>query len=169
MKKTLLLIAFAIGTIAAQATRPLQRLITVKQADGKSITVTKQGNHYFCFYTLADGTVITKDAQGRFCYAQLTAEGLEASELLAHEEGERSHEEIVWLKNADCTAAKAYSHLTDLFAPQQNIASRSIGGGDGLGTYGESAGGTLSSIGTPTIPVILVEVPDRKFMETTTD
>ena len=32
MKKTLLLIAFAIGIIAAQATRPLQRLITVKQA-----------------------------------------------------------------------------------------------------------------------------------------
>ena len=169
MKKTLLLIAFAIGTIAAQATRPLQRLITVKQADGKSITVTKQGNHCFCFYTLADGTVITKDAQGRFCYAQLTAEGLEASALLAHEASERSQEEILWLKNADCTVAKAYSHLTALFAPQQNIASRSIGGGDGLGTYGESAGGTLSSIGTPTIPVILVEFPDRKFMETTTD
>ena len=122
MKKTLLLIAFAIGTIAAQATRPLQRLITV----------TKQGNHCFCFYTLADGTVVTKDAQGRFCYAQLTAEGIEASALLAHEASERSHEEIVWLKNADCTAAKAYSHLTDLFAPQQHIASRSIGGGDGL-------------------------------------
>ena len=94
MKKTLLLIAFAIGTIAAQATRPLQRLLTVKQADGKSITVTKQGNHCFCFYTLADGTVITKDAQGRFCYAQLTAEGREASALLAHEAGERSQEEI---------------------------------------------------------------------------
>lgn len=169
MKKTLLLIAFAIGTFAAQATRPLQRLITVKQADGKSITVTKQGNHCFCFYTLADGTVISKDAQGRFCYAQFTAEGLEASDLLAHEASERSQEEILWLKNADCTVAKAYSHLTALFAPQQNIASRSIGGGDGLGTYGESAGGTLSSIGTPTIPVILVEFPDRKFMETTTD
>ena len=67
MKKTLLLIAFAIGTFAAQATRPLQRLITVKQADGKSITVTKQGNHCFCYYTLADGTVITNDAHGRFC------------------------------------------------------------------------------------------------------
>ena len=40
--------------------------------------------------------------------------------------------------------------------------------GDGLGVYGTSAKGTLPSIGSPQIPVIMVDFPDLPFMETTT-
>lgn len=41
-------------------------------------------------------------------------------------------------------------------------------GSDGLGVYGSSAKGTLPSIGSPQIPVIMVDFPDLSFMESTT-
>lgn len=40
--------------------------------------------------------------------------------------------------------------------------------GNGLGTYGKSAGGAVPSIGEVTIPVVMVEFADRFFQETTT-
>lgn len=41
-------------------------------------------------------------------------------------------------------------------------------GNDGLGIYGRSAKGILPSIGSPEIPVVMIDFPDLSFMEGTT-
>ena len=48
------------------------------------------------------------------------------------------------------------------------MRSNSTSTTDGLGSYGKSANGLIKSIGSPTIPVLMVDFPDVKFNEVTT-
>lgn len=57
-----------------------------------------------------------------------------------------------------------YGSMTDMVTPR-DFATNSA---NGLGLYGQSAKGTLPSVGEVDIPVIMVSFPDRDFLETTT-
>lgn len=53
-------------------------------------------------------------------------------------------------------------------APRRDTRAFATTSDDGLGVFGRSARGTLSSIGTPLIPVVMVEFSDVAFAPTTT-
>lgn len=176
MKKTIYTLLFAAACMMGQsvmATRPLRKAFAVKQSDGTSVTVYRQGNGHFGFYSTTDGIALLRGANGDLCYAQTGTAGIEATSLIAHNADQRSKEEIAGIEKLNLSANKAFSILLERqtvaeATTSQQRATHSVGNNDGLGQYGVSANGVVGSIGAPEIPVIMVEFPDRKFQEGTT-
>jgi len=141
MKKTLfalLLTAVVLTAAAIPAKRGLWRTITL--ADGTQVEAELRGNEYGCAWF---------DAAGN-CYREIDG-AFEAVDV----------ETVV--------AAAASQHAKRQAArraARRRILATSTD--DGLGTIGQSAKGGLPSIGTPTIPVIMVNFSDTTFQPTTT-
>lgn len=169
MKRTLLYLLLAVLIIPGEAARPLRRVFSARQSDGTTLRVIDLSNHRFSFHTTADGIPLVRNAKGDFCYAHLVTNNLEASEKIAHDAASRTIAEQTFVETSTLSGKQAFAFLSESY-PETTYthSSRSVGNGDGLGTYGQPAGGVVSSIGTPLIPVIMVEFPDRKFAEGTT-
>ena len=164
MKKfTLSLLALLFIAQSAIATPPLRRTYVRKQSNGERLVVSKHGNGHFVMYTLENGMPLLANEKGDLCYVVLKDGRAVASATLASASGLEanagfmtSSAEVAKLLNAEATPA---------------VEKKSRGAAlnaDGLGTYGFSAGGSVASVGAPTIPVIMVQFPDRKFDEGTT-
>ncbi len=172
-KKNLLLLLFmlCIGQ-AAVATTPMRKVFGAKQSDGTSVTVQKMGNGHFGFYVTTDGIALLRSTNGDLCYAALTATGLESTATIAHNEMQRSADERQLVARHAVSASKALEHLTKMQPVEHRVLSMplSIGGSDGLGTVGKPAAkGVVKGVGSPVIPVIMVEFSDKKFLSTTTE
>ena len=171
MKKTLLFLFLGMMGLCQEmeATSPLRRVISVKQSDGTVLQVQKEGNGHFMYYTTTDGIALMRGANGDFQYAKVVADGLLASGVCAHETHLRSTREIHLLSQEGLRTQEAFQWLSSLHTPSAK-QGRGMGNltKDGIGEYGKSGSGIVKSIGAPTIPVIMVEFPDRKFMEITT-
>lgn len=164
MRKSLLLaLALAFSSLGAQAIRPQRIPITMKQSDGTTIKVYRNGESYCAFFTTEDGKVVYPNAKGDLCYASLVNWQIAASSVLAHEVADRSATEIAFLSNDTITpATPSLRRLTRREAPMKlHYASTS----DGLGEYGKSALGAVSSLGNLTVPVILVAYSDVDFQQ----
>ena len=164
MRKSLLLaLALAFSSLGAQAIRPQRIPITMKQSDGTTIKVYRNGESYCAFFTTEDGKVVYPNAKGDLCYASLVNGQISASSVLAHEVADRSATEIAFLSNDTITpATPSLRRLTRREAPMKlHYASTS----DGLGEYGKSALGAVSSLGNLTVPVILVAYSDVDFQQ----
>ena len=167
-KKLLVLLVGLVGLFAeSNATSPLRRYYPVKQSDGTSIHVMKQGNGRFVFYATKDGAALVRGENGDLQYAKVDADGLSSTGILAHEIHLRTSVEQHLLSNNLLTVNKAYRWLDRKFSADPK-ESRMIGNEDGLLPLGTSADGVVSSIGAPVIPVIMVSFPDRDFLEGTT-
>lgn len=167
MKKlfSFLLVAL-LAVCTAHATVPLKRTKTHTQKDGTTLTVKVivQGN--FLIYSTSDGFAVLPNEQGDYTYAVPTANGYDAGTVVAHEPADRSEAEREYVAN---TAV-----LMPFGAPAEKYPTRGLKSfattrTDGLGTYGQTANGTLPSIGAPVVPVIMVEFPDEHFLATTTE
>lgn len=169
MKKilSLFVVTFAL-VLTVGAVRPQKRAFTIKQSDGTSITVYRHGDGHtgVVFYTTLDGIALVQNSKGDLCYAQPADGRLRATELIAHNDGQRSSAEQAFIQQNPLNAKQASrvvakrSRSVNRIAPGQN--------GDGLGKYGTTAGGAVPSIGNVSIPVLMVEFSDVKFMNTTT-
>ena len=171
MKKTLLFLFLGMMGLCQEmdATGPLRRVISVKQSDGTFLQVQKEGNGHFMYYTTVDGIALMRGANGDFEYAKVVADGLQASGICAHETHLRSSQEKQVLSEKGIPTHQAFQWMNSLYHSSSKL-SRGMGNltKDGLGEYGKPGSGIVKSIGTPTIPVIMVEFPDRQFMEMTT-
>lgn len=165
MKKTLITAIMTLSAAFAVATvRPVPEAFPVKQADGTTVTLYNHGNGYHAFYTTLDNQVVIRDASGTLCYACLDDGELVASSVVVHDIDLRTDEEKAFvaantLKPEDVpvrTVQNAYSGVNRVSATSSS---------DGLGIYGTTAGGSLSSIGEVTIPIIMVEYADVSFQE----
>ncbi len=159
----LLLCALSLGQ-SAEAAQPLRRYIPMRQSDGTTIEVCKSGNHRFAFYRTRDGYALMRGASGDLCHAAMTDNGIMATNIVAHEANQRTPAE----KAALLSSTTAYNHLAKIhpaptLVPDARAAASTT---DGLGEYGKSGLGVVSSIGTPTIPVVMVAFPDRDFLTT---
>lgn len=172
MKKIIFVLMFISAGLmtTADATRPLRKSFPVRQSDGTTLMVYRQGNGHFGFYTTTDGIALLRNANGDLCYAEKTDNGLKATSMAAHEADKRGKEENAFLTTRALSAGKAYTHLQQIhLADKPKRASRLAAGSDGLGVYGQpNPDGVVNSIGDHTIPVIMVEFSDRKFMSGTT-
>lgn len=167
MKKlfSFLLVAL-LAVCTAHATVPLKRTKTHTQKDGTTLTVKVIVHGNFLIYSTSDGFAVLPNKQGDYTYAVPTANGYDAGTVVAHEPADRSEAEREYVAN---TAV-----LMPFGAPAEKYSTRGIKSfattrSDGLGTYGQTANGTLPSIGAPVVPVIMVEFPDEHFLATTTE
>lgn len=169
MKRTLLYLLLVVLAMPGEATRPFRRMFSARQSDGTTLQVIDRSNHRFTCLTTTDGVPLVRNGKGDFCYARLGGNDLLASDRIAHEPASRSVSEQTFVTASSAGTRQLLARFAeDLSQSDSPVAGRSVGGGDGLGTYGQTAGGVVSSIGTPTIPVVMVEFPDRKFAEGTT-
>lgn len=166
----LTLVSLAIA-LSAQAIRPIHKAFPVKQPDGTSVMLYKNGDGHLAFYTTEDNQVVVRDANGTLCYAKLVGTELVATSVVCHDISNRTADEIAFvssntLKPTDQALAKLAAPLPRLAAPMKASGASTS---DGLGKYGTSANGAVPTIGSPKIPVIMVEYADTKFQEGMTE
>ena len=167
MKRILLALCLVAAVITtADASRPLRRVVERTQPDGTTLTVTKQGNAFLNYYTTADGTVLTENADGALCYALLQGDRLVETPRLAHEAAQRSADEAAFVASLATNLPTVQATVRRLQA-KHNRAAAAVNP-DGTGTLGTRSNGIVPSIGKHTFPVIMVEFPDRAFQDTTT-
>ncbi|MBP3228364.1 MAG: M6 family metalloprotease domain-containing protein [Bacteroidaceae bacterium] len=168
---TFLLLA-ALTAASAMAVRPLPRYFVKTQSDGTQIVVQRcgDGHNGVVFYTTQDDIVLVQNAGGDLCYAVPSGTRLVASSLVAHEATNRSAEELAFINTRALGAEAATGVVATRTrrAPVNRISSGSSSRNDGLGVYGQTAGGAVPSQGEFTMPVIMVEFSDVKFQATTT-
>lgn len=168
MKRILLTALLAMGVgLAGKASVPLRRHITHVQPDGTTITLTATGNGKYVTYTTDDGIALLRGADGHFYYAQATADNnLTCAPLPAHNAGMRSEAER---RVPTLSHKKAENMLRARFsaAPIHAAGKRTARTtDDGLGVYKQPGTGVVPSIGTPVIPVVMVNFSDRTFQDT---
>ena len=172
MKKTLAMAALALAvSMSAHAVRAIHKLFPMKQNDGTTVMLYKNGDGYLAYYTTPDDQVVVPDEKGALYYAVVKDGRLSASSILVHDIADRTEREKAFvlqntLKPAD--AAEIEYNRTD--SPARRSISRAIGSSstDGLGTYGKSGLGAIPSVGKRNIPVIMVEFSDVKFQASMT-
>ncbi len=148
---------FACGLfLAATATTPVRRTLTYTAPDGTTQQVKMWANGRYAVYTLEDGTPVVRCADGQFRPAEIKGGRVVPSAT-----------------HTSATAADVATTLARTYRPAPLQSQRSARltrlSNNGLGTYGVSAGGELSSIGAPRIPVVMVEFADLTFQATSTE
>ncbi len=146
------------------ATPPVRRAYMHKQSNGEVLTVSKHGNGHFVMYTLENGIPLLANDNGDLCYVIEQNGRAIASATLAS--ATPSIAKANFMTSATEVADLLHASFTPALAPITRNASAL--NEDGLGSYGTSANGCVKSIGTPTIPVIMVKFPDMPFAEGTT-
>ena len=159
-----LLVALLVAQLAI-ATPPIRRTYTHKQSSGEVLKVQKHGNGHFVMYTLEDGTPLLANDKGDLCYVVAQDGRAVASTTLASTKGLRVKSEF--LTSSVEVANLLHTAYTPVATAPMTRTSRTANS-NGLGTYGVSASGSVKSVGTPTIPVVMVQFKDKKFDENTT-
>lgn len=169
MKKVLLLLALTLGLSSISlATVPKRRQFIHTQPDGTSIQLTSVANGRYITYATTDGLAVLRGTDGHFYYAQPKGSEWQCTPHLAHNQAERTATEVELLRNHSLRIEAATQALSSRYpAPRLQRATRSEASTtDGLGTYKQSATGTVNSIGSPVIPIIMVNFADRAFTDT---
>ncbi len=154
---------------AAYATFPVRRTLTHQQPSGTVVSIEAVGNGRYTLYTTADGRAALPAADGHFYYATSQGGTLVPSTTLVG--GNQRSANPTWLTAAQATELlEAENPQPSLFplTAQSHTQSLNTSTTDGLGTYGTPAKGIVSSIGHPTLPVIMVSFADRAFQDTIT-
>ena len=169
MKKTLAVTLVALSlAMSSSAIRPLHKLFPVKQSDGTTLMLYKHGNDGLAFYSTDDDKVVVRNEAGTLCYAVLKDGKLVASDVVVHATDKRTEAEKIFVSTAALNPKTAGVAAFAQKSPYRSMAKIGSSTPDGLGKYGECAGGALPSVGKITIPVLMVEFSDTKFQETTT-
>lgn len=152
MKKSALtgwLLCLATCVCAAPARR-IVRVVT--QPDGTTVSVVKQGDEHFHFYTTTDGIALSRDAEGHFYYAQVDENGqVSATNILAHDEAYRSAADANFVMARDIQN----SRLNQAANRAKSLYNAAV----------LTATSEVPQTGRPRIPIILIEYADVKFSE----
>ena len=93
---TLFLTVLLVG-IQAMAIPAHRGLVKMPQPDGTLVTINLVGDEFYHFNTTSDGYTILLNDQGAYVYAKRNGMNLIASDVLAHDEGNRSAAERAFL------------------------------------------------------------------------
>ena len=94
MKKLVFLLMAAFVCISTYANPAHRGLIQVPQPDGTMLTISLVGDEFYHFNTTADGYTIMLNDNGAYVYALREGLSLVATNILAHDEGSRTNEEL---------------------------------------------------------------------------
>jgi M6 family metalloprotease-like protein len=145
------------------ATPPLRRSFTHHQPNGEAVQVTKYGNGLYMVYLTQKGIPLLLNDEGALCYAIIQNGELRASKQTYSANAVKTPESAIF-------SANEFSAYIKEKEQENKSKTRALvaTGEDGLGIYGQSAKGSVPSIGNITIPTIMVEFPDRTFQESST-
>lgn len=163
MKKILLLILF-VQVLTVGATRPVRHLRTHTQSDGTTIRVELCGDGRFGYFRTVDGRILLPAADHSLCYAVNTENGIERSDVMAHEATLRTAAEKAFVAQKSLTTAQTETVLSARGIRKLASATSSTP----YTEYGTSAKGIVATIGSPVIPVIMVGFTDTHFQASTT-
>lgn len=169
MKNRLLhLVVALLLTSTALAIRPRLVPFNFPQKDGTTISVLKHGDGHLAFYSTLDGKILTPGDDGSLYYARIENGRIVPTDRLAHNAELRSADEQAYVASQALDGRAAA--VQRAAAPRRAMHPKAIASStpDGLGQYGKSGMGAVSSIGEYTIPVIMVQFKDKKFRTATT-
>lgn len=152
MKRTLLLILVCIAALSTWASKAFPGFTTVQQKDGTMLTIQLIGNAEFSYNVTTDGVILFHEGNDYFI-AKIDENGeISSTGLLAHEQGQRSAEEIAAINAQDKgafnnTTTKRMSRRKANVMPTSNPPF-------------------FPCTGSPKVLVILAEYQDRKFCDT---
>ena len=142
----LMLLAFVGISVQASPAYHLKR--SFKQSDGTIITVTKMGNEHFSYYVTDDGVPVARNNNGDYCYAYISNKGeLQSSGHIAHNKRLRSLDEQI-------SSEKFKDDFRQRLEEPTLFQRYSIGTTDDV---------SVKSIGSPRVPILLVQYSDVKF------
>ncbi|MEG1861474.1 MAG: M6 family metalloprotease domain-containing protein [Bacteroidaceae bacterium] len=146
MKKKILLLFCLLFSMQLFAGPAFPEFATIIQSDGSQLSFRKCGNEYFSYFITLDGIVLSKKSNGDFCYAEITTNNeIKSTNIIAHNQESRSFYEEDLVKGLN-----KYINRAELAEKK----TRSTG-------FQEQA--SVRSIGSPTIPILLIEFTDQKF------
>ena len=166
-KITLLLLISILSTIVAGATPPVRKFYGHRQPDGSVAMIQKHGNGHYIFYSTAEGIPLLLNERGTLCYA-VNNKGRVVCSTLPYISKQALKQSGVVASVSEMAAALELQHAEQTSQSASKNRALNALNTDGLGTYGASGNGCVRSIGEITIPVIMVEFPDRAFDSTTT-
>ena len=147
MKKITLLLCLLLTVLFVKASPVFRVTKSVRQSDGKTLTITRTGANHVLYYVTTDCIPICPDDNGDFCYAEFDAYGnVSASKVLAHEAEERTPAE------QEVAEAKKEAFFTYYSLLNRNRY--------GVGALNLAS---VSSIGDVRLPVVLAEFTDVAF------
>lgn len=150
MKRKLFILILSLLSSVCYSAKMFPGVTIIKQSDGTVINVRAFGNHDFNYFTTTDGALLFKEGRN-FYIAKINSSGiLESTGVLAHEADRRSTEEklLVDAQNKSLFMEKMYSNIERAKILREPMAPNST---------------LLPHIGSPKIPVILVEFCDTTF------
>ena len=141
MKKTLMAMVAAVATCVLMTAAPAKpgRLVHV-QRDGSTVTLVMRGGELHRSMETMDGLTVAMDRNGDYCY---TVAG-SLSDVPAHDKGHRGIEEVAFIT--------AYRDQMATDAAPQRAPRR-----------GENDNPQVPTMGSPRIPIILVNYSDLRF------
>lgn len=149
-KKLHLLFFFLLLPLSLLAVKMHPGVFTVKQKDGTVLSVRAYGNEDFSYLTTTDGILLYQEGTDYYI-AKVTSDGLLSSTgILAHEKQNRSELETQAV------------NLQDVKTFEDNIAKNSSIGRKKREPMAYSST-LLPHMGSPRVPVLLVEFPDVPF------
>lgn len=144
MKKILMTLVAAATCWSMMLAVPAKPVpFTHVQSDGTTVTLMMGGGEFNHSLMTLDGLTVARDMNGDYCY---TAGG-SLSDVLAHDEGHRGIEEAAFIT--------AYRNQMTLGAGASRMPRRSD----------ENAAPQVPTLGSPRIPIILVNYFDVKFID----
>ena len=164
MKNFFIIVIIALFANTGNATPPLRRTFQYNQSDGTTITATKSGNSDVAFYETTDGLAIGRES-GNFYYFIDNEGEIVLSNQIAHNPSDRDANEIAFVRQNGLYGSDLIQQAISKRSPSIKAAAINA---DGLGTYGTSGPGKVSSQGHVAFPIIMVQFADKKFQSTTT-
>ena len=156
MKKILtIVLSCAILNVCASV-KPRNPIFRVVQTDGTELTVHHVGNGDFSAYQTVDGYCVALDSNGDYRYVErVEVDGsFVLASALAHNPSDRSTDEVrsvsSYVKTRDY--ANINSKVRETVLPNQSVKK-----------VGLASTAPLPSVGSPKIPIILVQFSDLKF------
>lgn len=173
MKLPLLLTIAAASFLGTQASVPVRRTALHTQTDGTALSVSSEANGRYTLYATQDGIAVLPGADGAYYYAVRKAGSIAPSDVLAHESAVRTAEERAFVTASGFTLSQSSDLLSRRYQPRPlarraHAAAEASASADGMSPYGQSGDGTVKSIGSPVIPIVMVDFPDRPFRDSVT-
>lgn len=130
MSKFLKVLLFSVflNVTSVFAVPALYKAFTVKQADGKNLSVVLYGDEYFHYYLTIDSVPVFKTENG-YCYGYILNDEVKISKELAHNKDERTLDEEKYTKQSPLTRNVLKEKKTAKLVPEnlRRIGKRKIG------------------------------------------
>lgn len=109
LSKALLCLGLFVMATAAMAVPAKKEFVKVTQPDGTELTICLRGDEWCHFTTTADGYTVSKNEKGFYVYMQKSNDQLKATQIVAHDAGERNLTEQAFVAKTEKFLAPALS------------------------------------------------------------